>query len=240
MVNSKRTLVDVSENTEFLKNTTRMLKLLCLIVLATVVHCEAKRCCLPQTWQLRQQTVGAQMSNKSRALYTYTEDIYYDSVDRRMRQDFFTSNITVTLLQLYNADVGFRIVNNKTCYIFKPGPFPGPFCVPESWVKSKEFRLGFKPNINVVDYGHKDKVSTYINLEDNCSPISITSFGSTADVMVLYAALFENYLPDIPSPSVFNVPSVCKHAMKDQAFVYEPLHEKMFWREMFTGYIPDF
>ena len=35
-----------------------------------------------------------------------------------------------------------------------------------------------------------------------------------SDVMVLYAALFENYLPDIPSPSVFNVPSVCKHAMK--------------------------
>jgi hypothetical protein len=32
--------------------------------------------------------------------------------------------------------------------------------------------------------------------------------------MSLYAASFENYLPDIPDPSVFHVPAICKHALR--------------------------
>ncbi|XP_060593606.1 uncharacterized protein LOC132748079 [Ruditapes philippinarum] len=215
-----------------------MLKGFCLLVLVTVVHCKAKKCCFPQNWQLRESSISAYANNKTKELQMFTVDIFFDSVEQKIRQDFFTSKDNLTILELYNAHVGFKILNNKKCTLFEPGHFPPtPICIPDTWKRVDQYRLGLKPSINVAEYGYSAKVSTYVGVTDNCVPVSVTSFGfPTTGTMSLYAASFENYLPDIPDPSVFHVPAICKHALRDYEFIKEPLHEKMFWREMFAEY----
>ncbi|XP_060593608.1 uncharacterized protein LOC132748080 [Ruditapes philippinarum] len=218
---------------------TMMLKGFYLLVLVAVVHCKTKRCCFPQNWQLQQTSVNAYAYNTTKELEMFTIDIFFDSVEKKIRQDTFSSKDNVTLLQLFNANVGFRILNNRQCTLFEPGHFPPePICIPDTWKRYDEYRLGFKPSINVADYGHSEhSVSVYVSLTDNCTPVSITSFGfPSKDTMTLFAAHFENYLPDIPDPSVFHVPAICKHALRDYELTKEPLHEKMFWREMFAEY----